>query len=77
MRAPDVKPAARAGAAGDGAKAKDDTAKHKGGRPPVQGNRTARNGSQPAPSWPEPAGAKALRHLGALWGPPRTRRGRS
>ena len=83
-RTPDVKPAARAGAAGDGTQARDDTAKNKGGRPCVQGNRTARNPSQPAPAWPPPPGADAaadVQHALAGWsalrGPaPRDPRGR-
>jgi len=68
---PKVKPAARAGAAGDDAEARDDTGKHKGGRPPVQGNRNARSPSQPAPKWRQPAGQAALDRLTALWGPPK------
>ena len=58
-RPPKVKPAARAGAAGDRAQARDHTAKDKGGRPPVQGNRTGRNACQPAPTWEALPGAAA------------------
>lgn len=42
-----------------------------GGRPEVQGNRNARNASQPAPAWSDPPGTAAMRMLGNLWGPPR------
>ena len=73
---PEMEPAARAGAAGENAKETDDAAKHKGGRPPVQGNRTGRNPSQAAPHWPEPPGAAALRELSAAWGKARRRTGR-
>ena len=75
MRPPKMKPAA--GAAGDGAKDKDEqhrkpTASH---ARPQQSPR--RRGQLNPPVYPEPAGAKALRLMAALWGPPRTRRGRS
>jgi len=50
----------------------------KGGRPEFQGNgENARNKTQRPPEWRKPAGAEALAKLAALWGPPRTRRGRS
>lgn len=75
--------------AGQGAEARGDTTtqkrKHTGGRPPVQGNRTDRNPSQPAPRWEPPRGqdaandvAHALRGWTALLGcAPRGPRGRS
>ena len=55
----------------------DGAASVRTGRPPNQGNSTQRNRAQPAPKWPEPAGAQALRLLSRLWGPPRNRRGRT
>ena len=69
-RPPDVKPAARAGAAGDRAKARDDTATIRTGRKPFQGKTgTARNASQRPPRWSPPKGADALTELERLFAP--------
>lgn len=38
------------------------------GRPEFQGNLNGRNRSQPAPTWPVPAGADAALELARLWG---------
>lgn len=79
-RPPNVKPAARAGAAGDGAKARNDGKKPTATVRTIQGGTSAkRYAGQPAPTWPEPPGTRAVRQLEALWGNPRDprRRGRS
>jgi hypothetical protein len=70
MKPPDVKPATRAGAAGDGAKESNSTAKPTGGRPENQGFRPARNAGQRPPRWKAPAGYEAIAELEKLFGPP-------
>ncbi len=43
------------------------TRKPTGGRPEAQGNRTARNACQPAPTWPVPGGQDAALMLEKCW----------
>ncbi len=64
MRRPDM---TRATGGGPAAlrKTHDTTTKSATGRPEVQGNRTARNACQPAPTWAPPAGTEAALDLAA------------
>lgn len=67
---PDAKPAAHAGAAGDKAKARNDTAKPTDDPRAFQGIANARSPAQRPPRWSPPRGADALRELGRLFAPP-------
>lgn len=69
MSAPPRKPNARVAPGASGGSGQQRQTKPSGHRPEFQekaGNE--RNGSQPAPAWPELPGERAMRLLERLWG---------